>query len=320
MSNKLLTIIVPTYNRSALLHRALSALLPSVSEHSDCIDVFISDNASTDDTKTVVDKFIQTYPTFVSYNCQKENLGAQLNYRDAAKRVNSRYIALLSDDDIVTPHYISTILSTLKHQPDLAYINANMLIVRDSGNAIFGIRDTVFNSGLGKRYNTGADFLKEHPMAPSLISSNVFLREDFNQTANKIDVGTYPGYDWYAAMCFAIADKPAYYIDFPLLVMTVPAQQRWSLNAPLYTIRGLGRIFSDLDQRHNGLFDAWRISFLDSFQSKTVLREIAEHKGVYKDRYADMIEYAVTPGYRKLINLYTNYPLWFANFVVRLFL
>lgn len=317
MTHKLLSIIIPTYNRSALLYRALSALLPSVADHSDCMDVFISDNASTDDTKDVVDKFMQAYPTIISYNCQKENLGAQLNYRDAAKQVNSRYIALLSDDDIVTPHYVSTILNTLKKQPDLAYINANMLIVRDCGNAIFGVRDTVFNSGLGKRYNTGADFLKEHTMAPSLISSNVFLREDFNLASDKIDVGTYPGYDWYAAMCFAIADKPAYYIDFPLLIMTVPAQQRWSLNAPLYTIRGLGRIFTELDQHYNGIFDAWRIAFLDSFQSKTHLREIAEHKDVYKSRYADMIEYAVTPGYKKLINLYTNYPLWFANFIFK---
>lgn len=320
MDRKLFTIIVPTYNRAVSLNRALTALLPTVVAHKDNVNVHISDNASTDDTKDIVNKFVNEYPDIVTYHCQKENIGAQLNFRNAAKRVNSRYIALLSDDDIVTPHYVSTILNLLKLMPDLAYINANMLIVRDSGNDIFGVRDTVFNSGLGKRYGTGADFLKEHTMAPSLVSSNVFIREDFNLAFDKIEVGMYPGYDWYAAMCFAIADKPAFYIDFPLLIMTVPEQQRWSLNAPLYTIRGLGRIFFELDQRHNGLFDAWRISFLDSFQSRTHLQEISEHKDVYKGRYADMIEFAVTPGYRKLINLYTNYPRWFAKFVVKCFL
>lgn len=320
MDSKLFTIIVPTYNRSILLSRALTALLPTVVAHKDHVNVHISDNASTDDTQNVVNRFISEYPEVITYHCQKENLGAQLNFRDAARRVNSRYIAILSDDDIVTPYYVSTILNTLKQMPDLAYINANMLIARDSGNAIFGVRDKVFNSGLGKRYNTGADFLKEHTMAPSLVSANVFIREDFNLAFDKIEVGMYPGYDWYAAMCFSIADKPAYYIDFPLLIMTVPALQRWSLNAPLYTIRGLGRIFFELDQRHSGLFDAWRISFLDSFQSRTHLQEIAEHKDVYKSRYADMIEFAVTPGYKKLISLYTNYPRWVADFVVKCFL
>ena len=50
MSEKLLTIAIPTYNGEKTISNMLDILLPQCLKYIDKIEVFISDNASTDDT------------------------------------------------------------------------------------------------------------------------------------------------------------------------------------------------------------------------------------------------------------------------------
>ena len=58
-AEKLLTIIIPTYNRASLLHKALACLMPQTKECSKWVDVYVSDNHSSDDTAEIVQNFIQ---------------------------------------------------------------------------------------------------------------------------------------------------------------------------------------------------------------------------------------------------------------------
>jgi len=53
----LLSICIPTCNRSRLLHESLTSILNSAKGYEDKIEIVISDNVSTDDTGSVVARF-----------------------------------------------------------------------------------------------------------------------------------------------------------------------------------------------------------------------------------------------------------------------
>ena len=51
----LLSICIPTYNRAELLRSALLSLVPQVKESGGEVELVVSDNCSTDDTRRVVE-------------------------------------------------------------------------------------------------------------------------------------------------------------------------------------------------------------------------------------------------------------------------
>ena len=57
-NEKLLTIAIPTYNGAKTIANMLEILLPQCDER---VEVLISDNASTDNTKLIIDKYIEKY-------------------------------------------------------------------------------------------------------------------------------------------------------------------------------------------------------------------------------------------------------------------
>ena len=70
-----LTIAIPTYNRKDLLERCLNSIIPQMDKD---IEIFISDNASSDGTEEMVrEKF--NYP-FIRYRKNEENIGSDRNF------------------------------------------------------------------------------------------------------------------------------------------------------------------------------------------------------------------------------------------------
>ena len=66
MDNSLLTIIIPTYNRCNDLEICLSYVIPQVKQYKDKVHIYISDNASTDNTSNLVQKYINNYPDIIT--------------------------------------------------------------------------------------------------------------------------------------------------------------------------------------------------------------------------------------------------------------
>ena len=114
-----LTIAIPTYNRCDLLHRTLESVM---TQWSDCIEVIVSDNASTDGTEAMMEEYSQEKK--VRYFRNPENLGMDKNFLKCLQLARGEYIHLLSDDDILLPGAVAKILSLIESErPD--YINLN---------------------------------------------------------------------------------------------------------------------------------------------------------------------------------------------------
>lgn len=121
--NELLSICIPTFNRSKHLIQTLEAFLPQVAPHS--IPVYVSDNASTDDTIDMLAKFKQDRYPLLFYKANDCNAGIDRNIANVVAMASSRYVWLFGDDDLPSPIAIERILSNLNHGYKLIVVNAS---------------------------------------------------------------------------------------------------------------------------------------------------------------------------------------------------
>jgi len=92
--NNLLSIVIPTFNRADFLDRCLGLHIPIARLHN--IQIFVSDNASTDLTQRVIEKYKKEYP-FLQYFRNESNLGYDENVERALKYPDTEYVWLLGD-------------------------------------------------------------------------------------------------------------------------------------------------------------------------------------------------------------------------------
>lgn len=114
-----LAVVILNWNGKKLLKQ----FLPSVIQHSKGADIYIADNASTDDSIT----FIKTnYPT-IKIIQNKNNGGYAKGYNDALKMVDADIFCLLNSDVEVTQNWLNPVIETFKEHKNTAIIQPKIL-------------------------------------------------------------------------------------------------------------------------------------------------------------------------------------------------
>lgn len=127
MSQPQLTIIIPTYNRSANLDLLLRSLREEMALLSDDVVVLVSDNASTDDTPAVVAGAAKGWPALVSYR-QASNVGADNNFCHCVRAVRTRWFWIIGDDDLPKRGVVTQVVALLRErEPALIYMHSEWL-------------------------------------------------------------------------------------------------------------------------------------------------------------------------------------------------
>jgi Glycosyl transferase family 2 len=123
----LLSVVVPTYQRAAMLRVMLQALLPQVAALRDWVEVCIGDNASTDGTADVVQEAMRAVPGAVVRLVRRDhNLGAIRNLvLGATEDARGEFVWAIGDDDLVTPGTVRRICDALGAHAELDYFYVN---------------------------------------------------------------------------------------------------------------------------------------------------------------------------------------------------
>ena len=122
-SRPILTLAIPTFNRSAYLAELLECLLPQFANESRA-ELIVSDNASTDETKTTVMTFVQR-GLKVQYIRNAENLGSDRNFLQCLNVASGKYVWVMGDDDLLAPGAIAIILRMVEQEEyDLVYLSS----------------------------------------------------------------------------------------------------------------------------------------------------------------------------------------------------
>jgi hypothetical protein len=109
----LITAIIPTYNRAQLLARAVRSVL---AQSHPGTRVLVADNASPDDTQTVMADLMRQDPR-VAYHRHERNLGAVANFQWLLSNVQTEAFSILSDDDLLLPGFHARAARALTEHP-----------------------------------------------------------------------------------------------------------------------------------------------------------------------------------------------------------
>jgi glycosyltransferase involved in cell wall biosynthesis len=133
------TVFIPTFNRSELLRQTVESILDQTYRE---FRLEISDNASTDDTPSVVESFED--PRIV-YMRQPTNIGHTGNYKQIFDRIEnhieSEYGLIVPDDDIAHPELLEHAVAVLDENPGVGVIHTSFDVIGPAGEVILTNQD-----------------------------------------------------------------------------------------------------------------------------------------------------------------------------------
>lgn len=213
-SGSVLSIIIPTYNRTNELQILLNNLFAErVGDLVDKVDIVVCDNASTDETQNKIHPFAEQ--RLISYYRHTENIGAVPQLFVGPTRARAPYCWVLGDDDLLQDGALGTIVDYLEnHTPTFLTINRE---VRD--RHLKTVEHTALNPIPSAQFETYIE-LCEHmgPNQLGFISCQIFKTDVFT-AVNPAPYMTVPGgYQQLGVYLQAFANHTAHYLADPLII------------------------------------------------------------------------------------------------------
>ncbi|WP_182188061.1 glycosyltransferase [Pectinatus frisingensis] len=159
-----LTIGIPTFNRSYYLKKCLKAIYDEIGNDS-LFEVLVSDNCSEDDTQIIAEKYKEKYSNF-RYNRNVTNIGPKKNFKIIWENSIGEYVIVLGDDDYFCPDTIYNLVHCI-------YLHRDSSII-----SLLGDNKNVFKIFCGQGIN---EFIKRVSFITTYISALVMRRELFEQ-------------------------------------------------------------------------------------------------------------------------------------------
>lgn len=114
-----IAVVILNWNGTKLLEQ----FLPSIVQYSSEADIYVADNASTDDSIAFVKA---NFPT-VQIIRNESNFGFARGYNEALKHIDAEIYALVNSDIEVTENWLKPIIETFENEPQTAIIQPKIL-------------------------------------------------------------------------------------------------------------------------------------------------------------------------------------------------
>ena len=124
----LITVYITNYNYGNYIEQAIESVL---SQKNVNVELFIIDDGSTDDSKTVIEKYRQTDGVTIVY---QQNKGLNITNNIALRLSNGKYIMRLDADDYLEEDALHLLSSALESDEQLGLVFPDYYIVDKDGN------------------------------------------------------------------------------------------------------------------------------------------------------------------------------------------
>lgn len=131
--NKLVSIIMPSYNTGRFISETIDSVLAQTYENWELI---IVDDCSTDNTDEVVQKYLSDHR--VKYLKNEKNSGAAASRNRALREAEGKWIAFLDSDDLWSPNKLDKQLAFMKDR-NCCFSYTNYIEI-DESSAPNGVR------------------------------------------------------------------------------------------------------------------------------------------------------------------------------------
>jgi abequosyltransferase len=123
MTKPFLSICIATYNRAKYIGETLESIIPQVTDE---VEIVIVDGASTDETDTVVERYVEVCRQ-IRYIRLPTKGGVDQDYCAAVEHAQGKMCWLFPDDDLLRPSAINAVLLEVCKGYSLIIVNAQIV-------------------------------------------------------------------------------------------------------------------------------------------------------------------------------------------------
>lgn len=175
--NELLSICIPTYNRSYYLKDLLGSIASEIENKSELIykfRIYLFDNSSTDSTQEICNRYSQLYGNLIYYKNDR-NIGGDNNIFKCCNAGLGKYRWVVGDDDLIAPGGLAQIIKILEREQPGLFIN---------NDGKYKTKLKLPGKYTNYREFANATIRAKNPhvlIAHTLITANIFLAECFDR-------------------------------------------------------------------------------------------------------------------------------------------
>jgi len=140
----LVSIGVPLYNEAKYLKQTLESL---VAQDYPNIEIIISDNASSDNTGEICQKFVEHY-SHIKYHRFDKNYGSITNFLYTAENSYGKYFMFAAGHDLWHPSFISKAVRIMENDDEIALCYARATRIDSCGNTLQLAKNTMDLRGM----------------------------------------------------------------------------------------------------------------------------------------------------------------------------
>ena len=256
MNEKLLTIVIPTYNRGDILPYTLHLLREQVNRQSEFVEIVVCNNASTDNTHNEILKLYKAEPYF-TYVHYQEHAEIGISISRSIDNVKSKYFLLWGDDDVPAPYMLDVLVDTLQKYPKIGCIHFNRLMGKDVNGRVLSNQKIFYSTYTDDviLYEDSQEFIKSHFRGMTFLSVDLIATEAWNK-GKEIFTNEHLGFEYLAPFLYGINNYHCIYISFPLCIQRCLSKPIYDYKWPAYLYVGIPRLLCLLQQKH--VINDWR--------------------------------------------------------------
>ena len=171
-NGKLITIVIPVYNRERLLVRTLDSIAV---QDTGRINLIVVDNASTDGSRRVAEQWCRAHDEVDAIVTDCEVPGAAAARNVGLRLAATSYVMFFDSDDEMLPGHLEMVVKGIEEHPEAEILGWPVKIETGSGKSKIGIfsrrsplcRHLVHSAMSTQRYVSAADLLRNQSPAPA---------------------------------------------------------------------------------------------------------------------------------------------------------
>lgn len=166
------SIVSISYNQDKYIRKALQGFVDQKVDFE--IEIIISDDASTDDTQSIIKEYAEKYPNLFKPILRDKNVGVQTNLVEALQMASGEYVALCEGDDFwVDPEKLSTQVDYMDKHTDYSVCFHKVSVIYEDGSR----EDGVYPDVLEQRWYTGLQLCKLNYIQTNSV---LYRRQDYS--------------------------------------------------------------------------------------------------------------------------------------------
>lgn len=213
----LVSVVITSYNYAEYICTAIDSVLTQDYEN---LEVVVTDNRSTDDTLTVLERY-RDDPR-VRINVNAENIGITRNINVGVSLAKGEFLVVLSADDWLMPGYVRRLVGLAETYPEAGLVYANAFFFR-SEKVVDGVRHVLGQTLI--EYTSGREELGWLLSACYMCLPTILFRRELFDRFGAFDDAFEIASDWEITLRMIRGGVKTAYIPVPLVGVRMHGRQ-----------------------------------------------------------------------------------------------